>query len=134
SGLKLENPEYIDFAVFETLELFRILDDKNTGLLHQARGFNGYGKLTEDNWSRGNGWGAFALAILVRDLPESHPKHEEVVRLAKKYFRTVIQFQNKDGLWHQEMSDPTSYVETSGSGLLLYGLGIMLEKGLMASN
>ncbi len=133
SGLKLDNREYIDFAVFETLELFRILEDKNTGLLHQARGFNSYGKLTEDNWSRGNGWGAFALAILIRDLPVSHPKHEEIVGLAQKFFSAVIQFQNKNGLWHQEMSDPSSYVETSGSGLLLYGLGIMLEKKHISS-
>jgi hypothetical protein len=30
------------------------------------------------------------------------------------------------------MTDKTSFTETSGSGLLLYGLGIMLQKGLLA--
>ncbi len=129
SGLKMERSDFVDYAVFETLELFRILEDKQTGLLHQARGYNGLGSISEDNWSRGNGWGTFALAILVRDLPESHPKHPEVVALAKRYFEAVLRFQNHEGLWHQEMTDTTSYVETSGSGLMLYGLGIMLEKG-----
>ncbi|TDH28738.1 DUF4861 domain-containing protein [Segetibacter sp. 3557_3] len=131
SGLKLGNQEYIDFAAFETLGLFKILKDEKTGLLHQARGYNGLGNLTEDNWSRGNGWGAFALAILVRDLPGNHPKRTEVEALAKQFFNAVFKFQNKEGLWHQEISDPTSYVETSGSGLLLYGQGIMLEQGLI---
>ncbi len=131
AGLALSNQEYVDFAVFETIGLFSILRDEQNGLLHQARGFQGYGTLTEDNWSRGNGWGAFALAILVRDLPESHPRHNEVIELARNFFMTVLKYQNEDGLWHQEMTDPNSYVETSGSGMLLYGLGIMLEKGLI---
>ncbi len=131
SGLKEGNPEYVDFAVFEVLEIFRILEDRQTGLLHQARSFTGPGILSEDNWSRGNGWGAFALAPLVRDLPESHPRRPEIVALAQRFFTAALALQNADGLWHQEMTDPTSYVETSGSGLLLYGIGIMLEKGLL---
>jgi rhamnogalacturonyl hydrolase YesR len=131
TGLKFEKPEYVDYAVFETLELFRILRDEKTGLVHQARGYQGLGKVTEDCWSRGNGWGAFALAILVRDLPVSHPRYEEVAALAKEFFTAVLKFQNDQGLWHQEMTEPSSYVETSGSGLLLYGLGLVLENGLI---
>ena len=73
--------------------------------------------------------GAFALSILVRDLPEQHPKREAVVQLAKSFYAAVLKHQNEDGMWHQEMTDEDSYVETSGSGLLLYGLGIMIEKG-----
>jgi len=131
SGLKFNKPEQVDYAVFQTLESFRILKEEKTGLIHQGRGFQGEGKISEDNWSRGNGWGAFALAILVRDLPESHPKHAEVVTLAKQFFASVLKFQDKNGLWHQEMTDATSYVETSGSGILLYSLGIMLENNLL---
>ncbi len=131
SGLKFNKPGYVDYAVFQTLESFRILKDEKTGLIHQGRGFQGEGKISEDNWSRGNGWGAFALAILVRDIPQSHPKRSEVIKMAQQFFTAVIKYQDKNGLWHQEMTDPTSYVETSGSGILLYSLGIMLEKGLL---
>lgn len=131
SGLALNRKDYIDLAVYETLELFRILEDKQTGLLHQGRGFNGPDMISEDNWSRGNGWGSFALSILVRDLPADHPKRSEVETLAKKYYTSVLKYQDKNGLWHQEMTDKTSYIETSGSGLLLHGLGIMLEKKLL---
>ncbi len=131
TGLKEANKGYIDLAVFETLELFKILKDDKTGLLHQGRGFQGKGSISQDNWSRGNGWGAMGIATLVRDLPASHPKRGEVEKVAKAFFDAVLRYQNSAGLWHQEMTDKTSFTETSGSGLLLYGLGIMLEKGLL---
>jgi rhamnogalacturonyl hydrolase YesR len=131
AGLAEKRSDYVDLAVFETLELFRILRDARTGLVRQGRGFHGKAAISDDNWSRGNGWGAVGLAALVRDLPARHPKRKEVEALAKEFFTAVLRHQNKDGLWHQEMTDPTSYTETSGSGLLLYGLGVMLEKGLL---
>lgn len=131
AGLAEHRDDYVDLAVFETLELFRILRDKETGLLHQGRGFQGGGVISQDNWSRGNGWGAMAIAALVRDLPTMHPQRKNVEQVATAFFTQVLRFQNEAGLWHQEMTDVTSYTETSGSGLLLYGLGIMLEKGLL---
>jgi rhamnogalacturonyl hydrolase YesR len=130
AGLRYDQPAYVDAAVFETLELFKILQDPN-GLIHQARGFTGLNIISEDNWSRGNGWGAFALATLVRDLPDTHPRKKEVNELAKRFFQAVLKFQDQDGLWHQEMSDPGSYVETSGTGLLLFGIGIAIEKNIL---
>lgn len=131
AGLHLEAPEYVDFAAFETLELFRILRDKETGLVRQGRGFQGLGSISEDNWSRGAGWGAFALSLLVRDLPAGHPKRKEVEALAVDFFSAALRYQDDNGLWHQEITDPASYIETSGSGMLLFGLGILLEKGLL---
>jgi rhamnogalacturonyl hydrolase YesR len=132
SGLAQNKPEYVDLAVFETTEMFKILADKDNGLLHQARGFRFKNSISEDNWSRGNGWGAFALAALIRDLPDSHPRKKEVNELAKNFFLAVLKHQNTEGsLWHQEMTDKTSFVETSGSGLMLYGLGIAIEKGII---
>ncbi|AEI51084.1 DUF4861 family protein [Runella slithyformis] len=130
AGLSMNKPEYVDLAVFETLEMFKILKDPN-GLIHQGRGFQGLGKISEDNWSRGNGWGAFALAFLVRDLPDTHPKKKEVNELAKNFFTAILKFQNQEGLWNQEMTEHTSFVETSGSGLMLFGLGICLEKRII---
>jgi len=130
AGLSMNKPKYVDLAVFETLEMFKILKDSN-GLIHQGRGFNGLGSISEDNWSRGNGWGAYALAYLVRDLPDNHPKKREVNELAKKFFVAILKHQNQEGLWNQEMTEHTSFVETSGSGLMLFGLGICIEKGIL---
>jgi rhamnogalacturonyl hydrolase YesR len=131
SGLALNKPDYVDMAVSQTLDLFKILHDPANGLIHQGRGFTGKGSISEDNWSRGNGWGSLALASLVRDLPDSHPRKAAVNALANQFFTAVLKHQNAEGLWHQEMSDPSTFVETSGSGLLLYGLGIAIEKKII---
>lgn len=130
AGMSTKKPEYVDLAVFQTLEMFKILKDTN-GLIHQGRGFAGLGKISEDNWSRGNGWAAFALSFLVRDLPDNHPKKKEVYELAKSFFTAILKHQNQEGLWNQEMTEHTSFVETSGSGLMLFGIGICLEKGIL---
>lgn len=130
SGLALNKPEYIDMAVYQMVGLLRILDDPN-GLIHQGRGIRVKNVISQDNWSRGNGWGAVGLAALMRDLPKNHPQRKAVDAIAKRFFMAVLKYQDKAGLWHQEMTDTTSYVETSGSGLLLYGLGIALEKGII---
>ena len=130
SGIAFDKPEFLDVAVFQTLEMFRILKDTN-GLIHQGRGFVKLNSISEDNWSRGNGWGALALAALVRDLPDSHPRKQDVNELARQFFTAVLKYQNQQGLWNQEMTDHTSYIETSGSGLMLYAIGICLEKGIL---
>lgn len=130
AGMHYQRPEYVDLGIYETTELHKILKNDETHLWHQARGFSGR-YLSEDHWSRGNGWASFALALLVRDLPDTHPQKKEVNRLAKEFYTAVVKFQDKEGMWHQEMTDFDSYVETSGTGLLLFGIGIMLEKGLL---
>ena len=130
SGLALNKPEYINKAVYQTVGLFDVLKDPN-GLIHQGRGFRAKGTVSQDNWSRGNGWGAVGLAALMRDLPKNHPQCKAVEALAKRFFTAVLKYQDEDGLWHQEMTDTSSYVETSGSGLLLYGLGVAIEKGII---
>lgn len=131
AGLSNKRQDYIDESIKQTVSLFDILRDFNTGLLHQGRGFLGVNVLSEDNWSRGNAWGALALASLVRDLPDTHPEKEQINTMAKEFFFNILKYQNEEGLWHQEITDSTSYVETSGSGVLLYALGIMIEKKLL---
>ncbi|GGM90240.1 hypothetical protein GCM10010967_23990 [Dyadobacter beijingensis] len=130
SGLAMSKPEYVELAIYETLQLFQVLKDPN-GLVHQGRGFAGLHSVSEDNWSRGNGWAAFALAILVRDLPDSHPRKREVNELARQFFTAILKYQNQQGLWNQEMTEHTSYVETSGSGLMLFGIGVCIEKNII---
>lgn len=127
AGLSEDNQHYIDLAVFETLELFRILADNESGLIHQGRGFVAKGEVSQDNWSRGNGWGALALSALAGDLPKSHPQRKEVEKLTRDFYLNVLKYQDENGMWHQEMTDMGSYAETSGTGLLLYGMGIAIQ-------
>ncbi|MCC5844606.1 MAG: glycoside hydrolase family 88 protein [Verrucomicrobia bacterium] len=132
SGLALNEPAWVDEALFQTMEMIRAFRVEETGLLNQSLNMRGPGHRSQDHWSRGNGWGAFALAELAVYLPENHPRKTEVVEMYLDHVRACAAFQNAEGLWHQEMTEPKeSYVETSGSGLMLYALGIGLEAGLV---
>lgn len=135
AGLAEKNQEYIDFSVFEILKLWEILQDKESGLFHQAREVGGRlapGEVTKDNWSRGNGWGSMAFTALMRDLPRNHKDRAKVRKIAKGFYLACLKYQDENGLWHQEMTDHSSYVETSGSALVLAGIGAAIETGVIS--
>ena len=136
AGLVADRQEWIDYAAWMTLRTFSDLADTSTGLVHQARGINRMeeGQVTQDCWSRGNGWGSMALGALMRDLPRDNRYYGEVCDLARRYFEAALKYQDEQGLWHQEMTWPESFTEISGSALLLYGLGSGIEAGVLPAS
>ena len=119
--------EFIDEALHQMYGLAGLLRDRANGLFHQCINFRGPGMISEDHWSRGNGWAALALAELVTELPEDR----ELAAFYADFMESCRRVQDDDGLWHQEMTRPDSYVETSGSGLILYAIGRGLERKLL---
>ena len=133
AGLAAGKQEWTDYAAWMTLKTFSDLRDHSSGLVHQARAINDLapGQISQDCWSRGNGWGAMALAALMRDLPRDNTYYQDVCNLALSFFEAVLKYQDAEGLWHQEMTWPDSFTEISGSALLLYGLGAGIESGVL---
>ena len=132
SGLALNNPDYVDEAFRQATGLCDVLRDPANGLLHQSRGWVGVNKVSPDHWSRGNGWGALALAELVAGLPDDHPRRAASERALVDLLTACLRFQDSAGVWHQEMTETQySYVETSGTGLILFALGVAVERNLM---
>lgn len=127
AGLAHGREDWIDEACSQVLDMTDILRNGKTGLLHQCREFRGPGLLSKDHWSRGNGWALLALADLVNYLPANHPRRREVESCFTHLLGACLERQDDEGLWHQELTMPESYVETSGSGLILYALGVALE-------
>ncbi len=130
AGLALDEECFVAEGLRQTILMVEALRDPANGLYHQAKNFNAPGFVTEDHWSRGNGWGAYALAELVAHCPPSFPGADRARALFAEHLAACAAVQNPEGLWHQEMVRPDSYVETSGSGFLLYALGVALAHGL----
>lgn len=126
--------KYLDEACRQMRGLDEVLRNRTTGLYHQSMNFAGPGKLSGDHWSRGNGWAAFALAELIAELPPHHDEYEVIKKMYLDLMEAVIRYQDSDGMWHQEMTEKTSYVETSGGGLILYAIGRGIEKGIVSKN
>ena len=136
AGLALKEAGYVDEAVDQTLKMYEVLLDKDCGLLHQCKNFSASGRTSEDHWSRGNGWGMLAFAELVDVLPREHPRSKEVRRLFRDFVHACLKVQDEKGMWRQEMTMPNSfesYPETSGTGLILYGIGVGLATGVLSA-
>ncbi len=132
AGLALGEERYIHAGFEQTEKMYHLFRDSENGLLHQARGFTAPGVFSQDHWSRGNGWAMLALTELVQYLPAQHADRPASEAMFKDLVAACLRFQDDQGMWHQEITELDSYVETSGSGLILYGVGVGLEKGLLA--
>jgi rhamnogalacturonyl hydrolase YesR len=84
-------------------------------------------------WGRGNGWAAAALTEILLVLPETHEYYKPLLEAYQKMMLTLIDFQGKDGMWHQLLDDPESYPETSCTGMFLYGLASGIDNGWLPS-
>ena len=132
TGLLLGEQNYIDFGCDQCFKMYDVFLDPATGLVHQSRGFMGdKTTISEDHWSRGNGWCYIGLTELIRYLPKDDKNYEGAVKRFVDLSNAFVKFQSKKGLWKQEMAVEYSWEESSGTGLILYGLGVGMRKGLL---
>jgi len=132
AGLIFDEPKYIDFAVEQCFMMYDALLDKSNGLLHQTRGFMGDNTtISHDHWSRGNGWGIIGLCELVRYLPRDSKYYNEAVERFKAHCAALIKYQDYRGLWRQSIAEPLAWEEASGTGIILYAIGIGIRKGIL---
>jgi unsaturated rhamnogalacturonyl hydrolase len=84
-------------------------------------------------WSRGNGWVLAGLARVLRDMPASYPDRPRYEKLFKEMAEKVASLQGSDGYWRASLLDADSVPnpETSGTGLLTYGLAWGINNGLL---
>lgn len=134
AGLLENNQEYLDYSAFYALKMCKELYDPASGLFHQGRNHPHCPGISEDCWSRGNGWMSMALGSLLRDYPRDGKYWNEIVETSSKFYDAVCKYQDSTGCWHQEMTDFNSYVETSGSAQLLAGLGAAIEAGVLTKS
>lgn len=82
-------------------------------------------------WGRGNGWVFVTLSELLEKLPRDTKRYDELVELYKKFAEGVINHQGENGLWHQVLDIPSSYEETSCTGMFIIGLCRGIRLGLL---
>ncbi len=132
AGLALGEARYIDYAAEQCIAMYELFLDETCGLLHQGRGYRENPKrMSEDHWSRGNGWGMIGLAELVQYLPADSPYRPKSEAYFKDLADALLPHQTKRGLWRQEIPLPTAWEESSGTALILYGIGVGIRTGLL---
>jgi rhamnogalacturonyl hydrolase YesR len=80
-------------------------------------------------WGRANGWAMMADCELLDALPEDYPGREDVLKILRAHIKGIAQLQSGEGLWHQLLDRPDSYLETSASAIFVYCMAHAIDKG-----
>lgn len=80
-------------------------------------------------WARGNGWTVLAHAELLAAMPTDHPRRTEVLAAYVRHMEGIVKVQDPEGGWHQVLDHPESWIETSGTGMLTYGIARGVNEG-----
>lgn len=78
------------------------------------------GQQTGVPWGRGNGWVLFSLSELLTVLPEDYRQYEELMQFYLDLSAGYVRLQGTNGLWHQVLTLPDSYEESSCTSMFIY--------------
>ena len=74
-------------------------------------------------WGVGNGWAAAGMTRVIRALPDTMAAER---KLLAGYLRELVdaclRFQREDGLFHDVLDDPKTFVETNAAQMLAYSI------------
>lgn len=85
-------------------------------------------------WGGGNGWAAAALTRVIRALPpEKKAEKERLAGYLKELIDGCLAHQRPDGLFHDVLDDPNSYVETNLAQMLAYSIFESVRGGWLAA-
>ena len=83
-------------------------------------------------WGRANGWAILTMCEVLDAMKQMNyngPEREEVIQLLRQHIDGICALQDKSGLWHQLLNDPTSYLETSASAIYTYCMAHAICEG-----
>jgi rhamnogalacturonyl hydrolase YesR len=74
-------------------------------------------------WGGGNGWTAAGLARVIRILPQSRQQdRDNLARFARRLIDGCIAYQRSDGLFHDVVDQPNTFVETNLAQMLAFSI------------
>jgi len=123
--------EYLDRVGMMQLTFAERLIDPKTNL--SWHGFNTTANQSSCcKWSRANGWGMISHMEVMKALQTATPRsryYQPVLELLQKHARGVIKVQSEDGRWRQLLDVPSTFLETSTTGMFLWTFITGVENG-----
>ncbi|HEY4330816.1 MAG TPA: glycoside hydrolase family 88 protein [Phycisphaerae bacterium] len=80
-------------------------------------------------WGRGNGWVIFSLSELLGVLPENHASRGELLAFFRQLCEGYLALQDEAGMWHQVLTHPDAYPETSCTAMFAYAFARAVRHG-----
>ena len=123
---------WFDDAARQVIQMAQRLQDPATGLYDHAWFENTAGYDPHFFWGRGDGWGVMAAAELLSVLPEDHPQRARVLEIFRRSVKAAVETQSGNGLWHQMLDKPDSYLETSASAMFTFAIARGVNRGWLS--
>ncbi|SDY03406.1 Rhamnogalacturonyl hydrolase YesR [Evansella caseinilytica] len=125
---KTRDISYLDDAVKQFLHYKKYMYLPESNIMSHVYDLK-FAKATNVPWGRGNGWVLFSLSELLAVLPEAYKKRKELLTFFRELSAGYLRLQGTHGMWHQVLTDPESYEETSCTSMFVYAFsrGIRLN-------
>ncbi|OUJ69786.1 glycoside hydrolase family 88/105 protein [Hymenobacter crusticola] len=120
--------KYLEEAVTQVLNFTKYLWDEKEELYWHTW----YSDLKRNgvaHWGRCNGWVLLAQVHLLDYLPANHPQRARLIQLLERQILGIAKYQSAEGLWHQVLDKPDSYLESSCSAMFVYGVAHAVNHG-----
>lgn len=86
-------------------------------------------------WGVGNGWAAAGMTRVVRILPQSMEEDKKmIIGFIRELLDACLKYQRPDGLFHDILDDPSSFVETNTAQMLAYTIFRGINGGWLDSS
>lgn len=122
------DPRLLDDAVQQALGSRRVLFDLDAQLYRHAYDVARAVPLGQF-WGRANGWMVLTHVELLAALPHDHKLRPEVLASFQQHAAGLRRRQAEGGGWHQLIDHPESWIETSSTGMFVYGLARGVNEG-----
>lgn len=119
---------YLDDAAKQVLMFKKYLYIPEYKVMSHVYDFQ-VGTATRVPWGRGNGWSLFSITELLEYMPEDHKDRPEILAFLAGLCEGILSLQGSRGLWHQVLTVPDSYEETSCTAMFIYGFSRAVRFG-----
>ncbi len=127
-GKLTSQDKYYNEALKQIINFHKYLFVPAEGL-YKHGWFSWTGKRSAVYWGRANGWAAWAISEALKYIPANILGYNKVKKLFINYLYGLIKVQDKDGMWHQVLNDPSSYEETSCTAMFTIALSRAIQHG-----
>jgi rhamnogalacturonyl hydrolase YesR len=69
------------------------------------------------------------MTELLRELPTNHPRRARILKGFQTMMASLLKYQSEEGLWRQLIDKPESWLETSGTGMITFGMVTGVKRG-----
>ena len=118
-----------DEAMHQWNGYYSALHNPETGLMSHVFDTQRNAFVRKDHWGGGNGWVLASAAQLFALLPD---RREEIVPRTVHLADSVLSWMRPDGMFHDVIDDPSSFVEGNLSQMLAYTLYRGMTDGWLA--